>query len=132
MPNVYIAGPWEHRSRMPALAKLFEEADWTITHRWWESDPSGAYNDNIDRHRTCAEDDLRGVLSADVLIVLNSTYSEGKAVEQGIALISGIPICVIGDGANNIFHALPQFTKVGNAVEALLWANEEITKCQPR
>jgi hypothetical protein len=53
-----------------------------------------------------AQADWADVLDSDVLLLLNLEKSEGKAVEQGIALQAGIPIIAVGDTYSNVFQHL--------------------------
>src|ERR1700681_2522273 len=45
---------------------------------------------------------------------LNLESSEGKAVEQGIALGAGIPIVGVGVPGSNVFQHLPEYTWVAD------------------
>lgn len=68
------------------------------------------------------EKDTQGVIDADVMVLLNSAKSEGKAVEQGIAIAMCIPIIAIGErGAqsNNVFHYMDDYTWVPTAEAAI-------------
>lgn len=105
---VYLAAPWIDKGVMEERAGLFEKAGYSITHKWWNYD-----GDELEEKDgflgTCARQDWQGVIDAEVLIVFNTAKSEGKAVEQGIALASHIPIIIIGTrGAEskNVFHYL--------------------------
>ncbi len=127
-PRVYLAGPWVERDKMPAIATMFEQAGWEITHKWWEHEteesakqiPGNAYGEQ------CATSDYRGVSSADVVVVLNTVKSEGKAVETGMAIAWGIPLCLIGKNPLNIFYNFSWITKVDTPEEALAWARDEV------
>ena len=106
---------------MPAVAAQIERAGHTITHRWWDvEDLPGSYPSNVDDpfYESCAVDDYLGVVNADAVIVLNMSKSEGKAVEQGIALTLGKPVFVVGV-RTHIFHYLPNFYMVASVDEAL-------------
>ena len=72
-----------------------------------------------------AHADIYGVISADVLVLLNLAKSEGKAVEQGIALNRGIPIVAVGTARTNIFQHTQAYTWVPS-VEAALAAVEQL------
>lgn len=63
--------------------------------------------------------DMFDVIRADVVLVLNLAKSEGKAVEQGIALAREIPIIVVGLDRFNVFQYLPQYTFVKTVEEAI-------------
>jgi hypothetical protein len=55
------------------------------------------------------------------VVVYQTGLSEGKAVEQGIALGLGIPIISIGTlgEVKNIFHFLPDYIWVKNEEQAI-------------
>lgn len=119
--RVYLAAPWVDRVKASALATQIEEAGHTITHRWWDvEDTPGTYPSNVDDpyYEDCAIDDFQGVVTADVVVVLNSCKSEGKAAETGIAIALLKPVVVIGV-RSHIFHYLPNVQMVESAEEAL-------------
>jgi nucleoside 2-deoxyribosyltransferase len=110
MSWIYIAAPWKDKALMPEIAAKFEAAGHKITWKWWATDDIAEGNRNEDALQTQALNDVNGVLDADVLVLINTAKSEGKAVEQGIAIASGIPIIAVGkrgDGTSlNVFHYL--------------------------
>lgn len=66
--------------------------------------------------------DLQGVLKANLLIVLNTAKSEGKATEQGIAIADGKPIIAVGERGvvtSNIFHYLMNYRWVKTIEDAV-------------
>jgi hypothetical protein len=71
--------------------------------------------------------DKRGVKMADVLLLINSAKSEGKAVEQGLAIAYGIPIIAVGVRgvlSKNVFHYLDDYTwtqSVDDALKVMHW-----------
>lgn len=115
MAAIYLAAPWVHRDAAKAAAGSLRLAGHTITEPWWDhpdtSDPS-----ELARQ---ANADYIGVINADVLMLLNLVKSEGKAVEQGIALAHTIPIVAVGARGSNIFQHLPDYTWVSSIEEAI-------------
>ncbi len=118
--RVYVAAPWIHRHLAAEISDTLESRGYVITHKWWifegeEEDASWEFK------QECAKQDQRGVRTADVVILLNSAKSEGKATEQGLALAYGIPVIVIGDKSDrcNIFQTLPLFHWVDGLGPAL-------------
>ena len=121
--KLYIAAPWVDRAYASAVATEFERAGHTITHKWWDVDSThepptmSSLHDAYSHEFLCdqALEDIRGVLACEVFILLDTRKSEGKAVEQGIALITGKPILAIGicgSESLNVFHHLPCYTWV--------------------
>jgi Nucleoside 2-deoxyribosyltransferase len=110
--RAYIAAPWVSRDLARAFASRCADRGIFITHPWWD------YEGEFDEHAKMAEFarlDLEGVRRADVVILLNTAKSEGKAVEQGLALAWGKPIVAVGklgEESLNIFHHLPAYTWV--------------------
>ncbi len=110
--KVYLAGPWAHRGDMEDIAQQIEALGHQITWKWWTTPDIPEKLGHDKELREQAINDLNGVRSADLLVVVNSAKSEGKAVEQGLALGLGKPIIIVGNPAEhsaNVFHYLPQF-----------------------
>ena len=129
--KIYIAAPWAHRGDMPGISERFEQSGHEITWKCWTTPD---IPENADRNKELtlqAHNDMNGVIDADLLVLVNSAKSEGKSVEQGIAISNRKPIIAIGKlGAvsQNVFHYLPQYKWVEtvedavNAVNLLQWA----------
>lgn len=124
--KVYIAAPWIHKEAARAASKLIEDLGWLVTEKWWDHvDVNGCADKDAEELLDQARRDIKGVERADVLLLLNLSKSEGKAVEQGIAIASGVPIVGVGtrgEHSLNVFHFLPDytwFTTVEEAVNAL-------------
>lgn len=113
MKLIYIAAPWKDRELMPAIAEKFERKGYIITHKWWLTEDIPENSRTVDLLAEQAKADFEGVKDADMLVLINSAKSEGKAVEQGIALALGKRINAIGtrgDGtSSNVFHYLPNY-----------------------
>lgn len=117
--KVYIAAPFVDRARMPEIAEKVEAMGHTVTRKWWEvedlrQDPKASFD--------CASLDALGVMEADLMLLINSAKSEGKAVEQGIAIANGMPIIAVGkleEHGNNIFHYLEHYEWVPDLETAL-------------
>lgn len=122
--RIYLAAPFQHRLLAEDVAReILEPAGHTITEKWWtHRDVEGfphAPNVENDELTLQAARDLDGVLTADVLIVLNTAPSTGgKEVETGIAITMCIPVIVVGR-RTNIFHYLPGVKFAGSVTEAL-------------
>lgn len=124
--KVYFAGPWVDRHNVQALASRLESEGHEITHPWWVFEGANSVDEpNIppEYSENCAKHDRDGVYEADVVLVWNSSKSEGKAVEQGLAIAWNKPIICITPGAKhtvNIFHFLKEnYTHVTTFEEAL-------------
>lgn len=120
--RVYLAAPWVHKDQAAELSKILEANGHTITRKWWEHDSTLEENATPEFLTNCAVEDRDGVYNADVLVVWNTAKSEGKAVEQGLAIAKGIPVIVVTPGekpSSNIFHYLPTYKHVTNFAQAL-------------
>lgn len=124
--NIYVAGPWKHRTDAASAATYLTVFGHNVVSRWhglaWPDD-----TDDMDILRQEARNDWDDISQANVMVVLNIEKSEGKAVEQGLAMAKGIPIIVVGVERFNVFQYLPQFTFVQSLDTALslmsIWAS---------
>lgn len=137
--RIYLAGPWVTREQMPLIAEALEALGATITCKWWHTEdkyPGAIGPDNgpesLAYYRHHAQLDMQGVLDANLVVVINSAKSEGKAVEQGIALAHHKPIIIVGTLGEftNVFHYLgsyrwvPDVPALLEAVKTITWLNE--------
>lgn len=117
--SVYVAAPWAHKNYAAAVAKTLQTNGHAVVSTWHD-EPEGA-DDNLSQsdlaHRAFL--DLEELSDANAMFLLNLEKSEGKAVEQGFAIRSGIPIIGIGCGENNIFQNLPMYTFVETIEEGI-------------
>ncbi len=126
--NIYIAAPWAHRAQMPAIATKFEDAGHEITHKWWEVEDVPEDTRSEEALRDQAILDVEGVLNGEVMVLINSAKSEGKALEQGIAIASGKEIYAVGqrgEHSKNVFHYLDNYTWF-NTVEDVIEVMETL------
>lgn len=120
--RVYIAAPFTHRWHAEEAAKKFETAGHTITYKWWETNVDMHGDASSEIKQQIAIEEVAGVLKAEVFVLLNTSKSEGKAFETGVAFIGSIPIVVVG-GPTHIFHFLPRVVFVPNLFHALTHVN---------
>lgn len=124
--RVYIAAPWVRREEAIEEGKKFEAAGHTVTSRWFyhesaggdPKDPTGA-GAPIKRLQDQATEDIYDVLTSDALVVLNLERSEGKAVETGVAMASGVPVISVGKRGNIFLTLCTEVETVEEAIEAL-------------
>lgn len=134
--KVYLASPWVSKKEMPEIAGKIREAGGEITHAWWqiEDGKNDGSIEDLAYHRGHAQLDVEGVEKADVVVVMNTASSEGKAVEQGIAIALGKPIIIVGtqgEFSKNVFHYLGNYKwvpDVDTMVEAISTINWLLTK----
>lgn len=124
--KVYVAAPFTHKDEAIKVAEAVEALNHNITHKWWvvEHEDSRTPEEREAYLTEHAQLDFNGVVDADVVIMLHLAKSEGKAVEQGIALGLGIPILAIGQRgysvAMNIFHWMPDYIWCDTLEDALI------------
>lgn len=107
--KVYLAAPWVDRDKMDPIATQLEDHGFELTHKWWKVENLTESERTAALLAEQATNDFVGVYNADFLLVINSSKSEGKAVEQGIGLARGIPIYIVGERglhSANVFHYL--------------------------
>lgn len=124
--RVYIAAPWVCRDQAREAGEKFKAAGVEITEEWWNHENVEQKFDGSDEShiknelKSQALKDVMGVFAADRFILLNIQKSEGKAVEQGMALAWSIPIIAVGNFGSNVFHYLDnQYKFVGSVEEAI-------------
>lgn len=122
--KVYIAAPWAARDDIWDIARQVEKAGHEITHKWWTypDAPEDGSKDTNDYLRGCGDADIKGVKSADAVLLINSMKSEGKAVEQGIAIALNKPIIAVGvrgELSKNVFHHTNHYTWVATVADGI-------------
>ena len=125
--DVYLAGPWVHRRSAVDAAALIIAAGHTITWPWWEHEGKGWAASPKDLAFQ-ARKDVTAIREADVVILLNSAKSEGKAVEQGLAIAWEKPIIAVGQLGDkitlNVFHYLALYHWVPTIEDAIAHLKE--------
>lgn len=120
--RVYVACPWKHKHAAVATAQLLRAEGHEVTSRWHDiasnSVDSSGHDAPFEVCKQEAYNDITDVMLADIVLVLNIERSEGKAVEQGIAIARGIPILLVGT-RSNVFHYVDSVTVVSTYAEAL-------------
>lgn len=121
--NIYVAAPIKGKELAIEAAAALEAEGHSITHKWWNVEFVGAEGLlSADALAMYAHQDVVGVREADAVLLINSHKSEGKAVEQGIAIERDIPIITIGkrgEHSNNVFHYLSNYRWVETLPEAI-------------
>lgn len=120
--NLYVAAPWKHRAAARVAANTLHRAGHLIIARWL-----GFIGDTTDPQELCVEalNDWTDLSRCDTMVLLNLELSEGKAVEQGLALAWGIPIVGVGQ-PSCVFHYLPSYiwvTTLKGAIDYLACSN---------
>ncbi len=137
MVSIYLAGPWARREEVREARKAFLAAGIKVNAQWLDIEvPEGAGETSesqaaagIDMGAE-AKRDLDDIAVSEVMVVMNLQKSEGKAVEQGIAIQKRMPLIVVGP-RTNAFQYLPQVKVVDNLYE-VIGLLREIEEGRPR
>jgi len=121
--KVYIAAPWLHKQDAIAAGQRLVSLGIEVTSNWFfhEGDPKDPTGVSISlaEIQYQAKEDIKDVLRADYVVVLNLAKSEGKAVETGIAIANNIPVISVGT-RSNIFQSLgPEVASLDDAIAIL-------------
>lgn len=86
--KVFVSGQIEEKQSTRIAYLELEEAGCTITHDWTRADSIGSVVDNKDEAASRAEKDIRGVLDADLYILMSDNVHVGKGMyaELGAAI----------------------------------------------
>jgi nucleoside 2-deoxyribosyltransferase len=101
--KVYLAGRFDERERIREMQGVLRERGHEITLDWTTHDPIARYGERPELARVYAQEDLQGVMEADVFIFLTAaSVGTGTHVELGVAIgefvTTGKPrIYVIGE-----------------------------------
>lgn len=110
--RVYIAGRFDRKNELATYAAQLEEIGLACTSRWL----TGVHDATSEKALTerelavFAHEDHEDIRSADWLVLFLEDPSAGymtggRHVETGIALERGMPVYLIGEAGENVFHA---------------------------
>lgn len=113
--RIYVAGRFRRYEECRALMDDLTDAGYIITHDWTRSDEfdGSGHPHGADEKMGCREqrdyalDDLEGVRTADLLVVLAHDSLCGALIEVGAALASGIPVWVCDPWRHTVFWHHP-------------------------
>lgn len=103
--KIYIAGKWEARARLKAVALEVTELGHEVTASWLDT-PDAAYGLG-DTEAAHAREDVRDVCRSDMLILdtLNESHTGGREFEAGLMFGLTQRVWRVGP-ARHIFHLL--------------------------
>lgn len=104
--RIYLAAPWSSRDLAGDWARGLRDLGYTIVSTWHDAPPEMNEPDAPTREtvygplsdkalQAIAVRDMSELNTADVLVLLDTGVSEGKATEFGVALTLGIPRIVV-------------------------------------
>ncbi len=120
--RVYVAARFGRKEEVRRIYDLLKEKGHEITADWTVHRPIKPYGENPRMSGAYAEEDVRGVLDADVFLMIGDGGGTGLHVELGAAIASyllrGRPkIYVAGEGSMFYFH--PAVNRVRTVDELL-------------
>ena len=126
--RIYLAAPFNRKEEAKEARTKLQEAGFVVTSRWIDfSGEELDYNstDDFPVFQEQAVNDVTDIANADVLVMLNLEYSEGKMFELGLATAAG-KACIIVGNRTHTFHFLnyPVVGDVETAIELIRqWEN---------
>lgn len=116
--TIYLAAPWVRKKDAAVVRQQLRDRGFNVTSRWIDLPDDSAQDD--EKYMTSqAVVDLEDVHNSDCVVVMNWEKSEGKAVEQGLAIAWDMPLLIVGD-RSNIFQYLPSVLIVPTLDEAII------------
>jgi len=134
--KVYLAAPYSRKDEIKGYAEELRAGGVTVTSSWLEEPhtPTTQMQDlTHEEHLKYAVQDVKDVHAAKLLVFFTDPTGTivrgGRHVEFGIALERRMPIFVIGEQRENIFHHMPgvMHFESWEKVRALLIAMSEPT-----
>jgi hypothetical protein len=118
----YIAARWDKRGKVKELYKSLEEKGHEITTDWTEHESIKPYDVNADKSRQHSLEDINGVITSDVFIIISSEAGTGMYAELGAAiaqnLSTGKPrIYVVGEHPDRSMFYYHPSAEIRNTVE---------------
>ena len=144
--KIYLAAPYSQKDEIKAYAEELRAGGVIVTSSWLEEPhkPTTQMNDlTHEQHQQYAIADVKDVVAAQILVFFTdktkSIIRAGRHVEFGMFIgmravtKKGLPIFVVGDEYENIFHHLPQVNhfKKWEEVRDLLIAMTEAEQPTP-
>lgn len=127
--RIYLAAAWSRRQEMIKLTKELERdiPGLVINARWIKIDPPDKtfWQRTAQENTRLALEDKQDAITSDILVRFTDDLSSStvpahlatgsRMVEMGMAVISGVPVIVVG-GKQNLFDCLPEVQHVKNVV----------------
>jgi nucleoside 2-deoxyribosyltransferase len=115
--KVYLAGPYQNKEQIKTCAAEVREAGIIVTSSWLNEPHKptvGPQDLTYEQNQKYAIQDIMDVRSAEIFVLFTeptkTIFRAGRHVEFGVAVERGMPIFVVGEEFENIFHYLPRVT----------------------
>lgn len=121
--NIYVATAFPNLPEARGVMACLRDHGHTISHDWTGEriDPSWPLERQHAYLQECGAADLRGVLNADALVLVNHELSRDAMTEFGVAIGVGIPVYVLYPDrrASVFFHKAHLCSSVPALLQAL-------------
>ncbi len=123
--KIYVAARFGKKEEVRKLYRLLEEYGHVITLDWTLHKPVKPYEKNQETTRQYAIEDIEGVKSCDVFILLSDAGGTGMYVELGAAVILNVmfgkpKIYIVGDHlSRSLFYYHPSVNRRKNVQQVL-------------
>ena len=124
--KIYVAAKFSDKERVKEVYALLKQAGHAITHEWVHNKPSFPFNENAEFTAQCAQEDINGVLAAEVFILLtHAEPSMGASAELGAAIAAYIHfkksyVYVVGPHFNTNFCFYHPVVRQKDSIEDVL------------
>jgi nucleoside 2-deoxyribosyltransferase len=116
----YIAGRTSKTEDIKEMISLLTKFGHEVTHDWTLTDAQFQRPYPIDIAEQVADKDMRGIVDADIFIILGDKSGTGMYVELGIALATNTKVYSIGENNDvTVFHFLPNVKRMYTFSEVL-------------
>ena len=113
--KIYLAAPYSRKDEINKYAAELRAGRIEVTSSWLDEPhkPTTQMHElTHEEHQQYAVQDVKDVQAANILVFFTdptkAIIRAGRHVEFGIAVQRGIPIYVVGEERENIFHHLPK------------------------
>jgi nucleoside 2-deoxyribosyltransferase len=120
--RIYVAGRTNDIKRVREMQDLCRKAGHEITEDWTQNVNAQAIRAEDDgvtlpsEFKRYAMNDVRGVRSADMIVVMCGPALLGTAIEIGIAIEREIPVVLVGEtDRDSVFFYLPNVVRFESA-----------------
>lgn len=135
--RIMVSGRFEEYPRVRAFMDSLRHDGHVITHDWTRTDQfdsNGVLREDWleltrEQKQQHACDDLRGVRTADLVIVLGDSPQCGSIIEIGAALILGIPVWIVEPWRDCLFWSHPLVRCVTTEREVWPQLRQEVGSC---
>ena len=117
--KVFVTGKAGEEHTAREAMQLLRQAGHEITFDWTTIPHLKPYDKNIAESRQAAILEAKGVLEADIVVLIAHEKGVGMYVELGMAIAKNKPVYVIGNITPTMFLFHPIVTRVKNMTEVL-------------